>query len=68
MARRSRDAPQTVSAGGSIKSWSDEQIAPGSQWFGEIKSALAKQRLLFCWLPLIFSPQTLFMSMNSVRY
>jgi hypothetical protein len=27
---------------GSISSWSDEQIAPGSEWFGEIKSALAQ--------------------------
>ena len=26
---------------GSIESWSDEQIRPGSQWFEEIKSALA---------------------------
>jgi hypothetical protein len=25
---------------GSIKGWSDEQIVPGSTWFGEIKSAL----------------------------
>ena len=27
---------------GSITSWSDEQIIAGSQWFGEIKSALAQ--------------------------
>jgi formylglycine-generating enzyme required for sulfatase activity len=28
--------------GGSITSWSDEQIVAGSQWFGEIKSALTQ--------------------------
>ena len=27
---------------GSITSWSDEQIVAGSQWFGEIKSALTQ--------------------------
>jgi internalin A len=30
---------------GSIKSWSDEQIVPGSKWFGEIKSALTNTRV-----------------------
>ena len=27
---------------GSMTSWSDEQIAPGSKWFGEIESALTR--------------------------
>ena len=31
--------------GGSIVSWSDEQIARGSKWFGEIKSALAQTKV-----------------------
>jgi internalin A len=31
--------------GGSITSWSDEQIVAGSQWFGEIKSALARTKV-----------------------
>lgn len=30
---------------GSITSWSDEQIVPGSKWFGEIKSALAQTKV-----------------------
>jgi hypothetical protein len=30
---------------GSITSWSDEKIVPGSKWFGEIKSALAQTRV-----------------------
>jgi hypothetical protein len=30
---------------GSITSWSDEQIVGGSQWFGEIKSALAQTKV-----------------------
>jgi hypothetical protein len=30
---------------GSIVSWSDQQIAPGSKWFGEIKSALAQTKV-----------------------
>jgi formylglycine-generating enzyme required for sulfatase activity len=31
--------------GGSIVSWSDQQIAPGSQWFNEIQSALANSHV-----------------------
>ena len=31
--------------GGSIVSWSDEQIAPGSEWFKEIQSALANSKV-----------------------
>jgi len=27
---------------GTVTAWSDQQIAPGSNWFGEIKSQLAK--------------------------
>ena len=30
---------------GSIISWSDQQIAPGSQWFTEIESALANTKV-----------------------
>jgi hypothetical protein len=30
---------------GSIKSWSDKQISPGSKWFGEIKSAMADTKV-----------------------
>jgi hypothetical protein len=30
---------------GAITSWSDEQIVPGSQWFEEIKSALAQTKV-----------------------
>jgi hypothetical protein len=30
---------------GSITSWSDRQIAPGSQWFPEIESALANSKI-----------------------
>jgi hypothetical protein len=30
---------------GSIKSWSDKQISPGSQWFSEINSALANTKV-----------------------
>ena len=30
--------------GGSIVSWSDQQIAPGSKWFREIQSALANSQ------------------------
>jgi hypothetical protein len=30
---------------GSIKSWSDQEITPSSQWFGEIKSALNDARV-----------------------
>ena len=30
---------------GSITSWSDQQIAPGSQWFPEIESALANSKI-----------------------
>ena len=30
---------------GSIKGWSDKQIIPGSQWFGEIQSALANSKV-----------------------
>ena len=30
---------------GSIKSWSDKQISPGSQWFSEIHSALANTKV-----------------------
>lgn len=31
--------------GGSIVSWSDQQIAPNSKWFEEIQSALAKSKV-----------------------
>jgi hypothetical protein len=31
--------------GGSIVSWSDQQIVAGSQWFGEIKAALAQTKV-----------------------
>jgi internalin A len=31
--------------GGSIVSWSDQHIAPGSEWFKEIQSALANSRV-----------------------
>jgi hypothetical protein len=31
--------------GGSIVSWSDQQIAPGSEWFKEIQSALVNSRV-----------------------
>jgi hypothetical protein len=31
--------------GGSIVSWSDQQIAPGSKWFAEIKSALTDAKV-----------------------
>ena len=31
--------------GDSIVSWSDQQIAPGSQWFKEIQSALANSKV-----------------------
>jgi hypothetical protein len=30
---------------GSIKSWSDEEIIPGSKWFGKIKAALADTKV-----------------------
>jgi hypothetical protein len=30
---------------GTISSWSDRQIEPGSQWFAEIQSALAKSKI-----------------------
>jgi hypothetical protein len=30
---------------GSVTAWSDEHIAPGSKWFDEIKSALAKAKV-----------------------
>lgn len=30
---------------GTISSWSDQQIAPGSQWFAEIQSALTKSKI-----------------------
>jgi internalin A len=31
--------------GGSIVSWSDQQIAPGSEWFKEIRSALVYSKI-----------------------
>ena len=31
--------------GGSIVSWSDQQIAPGSEWFREIQSALTNSKI-----------------------
>jgi len=31
--------------GGSVVSWSDQQIAPGSEWFKEIQSALANSKV-----------------------
>src|SRR6266436_9043225 len=31
--------------GGSIVSWSDQEIAPGSEWFKEIQSALANSKV-----------------------
>lgn len=31
--------------GSSIVSWSDQQIAPGSEWFKEIQSALANSKV-----------------------
>jgi internalin A len=31
--------------GGSIVSWSDQQIAPGSEWFKEIQSALTNSKV-----------------------
>jgi internalin A len=31
--------------GGSVVSWSDQQIAPGSKWFREIQSALANSNV-----------------------
>jgi internalin A len=31
--------------GGSIVSWSDQQIAPGSEWFKEIQSALVNSKV-----------------------
>src|SRR5271157_5238595 len=31
--------------GGSIVSWSDQQIAPGSEWFKEIQSALTNSKI-----------------------
>jgi internalin A len=52
---------------GSIKSWSDKQISPGSPWLTEIKTALTNTKVASCWLPLTSSPLILFTNMNLVR-
>jgi TIR domain-containing protein len=40
---------------GSITSWSDQQIAPGSEWFREIQSALTNSKIAV----LLVSPEFL---------
>ena len=39
------DATVAVLRAGSIKSWSDKQISPGSPWLTEIKTALTNTKV-----------------------